>query len=235
VTTVSRTTTFVVALCLGAFIGPALAANVTVIARGTVTEFDDPEGRFPFGEVTPGVTTFILTMPLDLSVTDSTPGDATRGDYRGAVTSMSLEVNGITKTIFDPAAVYTTTVENDYPNGFGGYYDGWRTNLQEGSPPGEVVTMSLNAKSSPVPIANTSLPLQSDSLIAPFMSDDWNESIFLDSSDYVGGSCGDCGGIFLRALLRGDVQSIQVVPVPAAVWLFGSALGLLGWLRRGNM
>jgi hypothetical protein len=24
----------------------------------------------------------------------------------------------------------------------------------------------------------------------------------------------------------------QVVPVPAAVWLFGSALGLLGWLRR---
>ena len=26
----------------------------------------------------------------------------------------------------------------------------------------------------------------------------------------------------------------QVVPVPAAVWLFGSALGLLGWARRRN-
>lgn len=25
---------------------------------------------------------------------------------------------------------------------------------------------------------------------------------------------------------------INVVPVPAAVWLFGSAMGLLGWLRR---
>jgi hypothetical protein len=24
----------------------------------------------------------------------------------------------------------------------------------------------------------------------------------------------------------------QIVPVPAAVWLFGSALGLLGWVRR---
>ena len=24
----------------------------------------------------------------------------------------------------------------------------------------------------------------------------------------------------------------KVVPVPAAVWLFGSALGLLGWIRR---
>ena len=26
--------------------------------------------------------------------------------------------------------------------------------------------------------------------------------------------------------------TVQVVPIPAAVWLFGSALGLLGWLRR---
>jgi len=27
-------------------------------------------------------------------------------------------------------------------------------------------------------------------------------------------------------------MDVQVVPVPAAVWLFGSALGLLGWMRR---
>jgi hypothetical protein len=29
-----------------------------------------------------------------------------------------------------------------------------------------------------------------------------------------------------------DNVKINVVPVPAAVWLFGSALGLLGWIRR---
>jgi hypothetical protein len=29
-------------------------------------------------------------------------------------------------------------------------------------------------------------------------------------------------------------MTFQVVPVPAAVWLFGSALGLLGWARRKN-
>ena len=37
------------------------------------------------------------------------------------------------------------------------------------------------------------------------------------------------------ALLTSDASGnlgIAVVPVPAAVWLFGSALGLLGWVRR---
>lgn len=29
-----------------------------------------------------------------------------------------------------------------------------------------------------------------------------------------------------------NVRAFSVVPVPAAVWLFGSALGLLGWMRR---
>jgi len=30
----------------------------------------------------------------------------------------------------------------------------------------------------------------------------------------------------------GQRMTFSVVPVPAAVWLFGSALGLLGWIRR---
>jgi hypothetical protein len=29
-----------------------------------------------------------------------------------------------------------------------------------------------------------------------------------------------------------DYLSIQVVPIPATTWLFGSALGLMGWMRR---
>ena len=37
---------------------------------------------------------------------------------------------------------------------------------------------------------------------------------------------------FAWAVRDGDVAT---VPVPAAAWLFGSALGLLGWMRRKNI
>jgi hypothetical protein len=36
---------------------------------------------------------------------------------------------------------------------------------------------------------------------------------------------------FLGGEIRGQVN-VAVIPVPPAVWLFGSALGLLGWIRR---
>lgn len=37
--------------------------------------------------------------------------------------------------------------------------------------------------------------------------------------------------LFAWAVLDGDIGA-GVVPVPASAWLFGSALGLLGWMRR---
>jgi hypothetical protein len=35
--------------------------------------------------------------------------------------------------------------------------------------------------------------------------------------------------LYAWAVRDGD---IGVVPIPAAVWLFGSALGVMGWMRR---
>jgi hypothetical protein len=39
--------------------------------------------------------------------------------------------------------------------------------------------------------------------------------------------------IHSTAFPAGEIRGqVNVVPIPAAVWLFGSALGLLGWMRR---
>ena len=45
----------------------------------------------------------------------------------------------------------------------------------------------------------------------------------------------DCGAnptCRFTALIDNVTIDTQVVPVPAAVWLFGSAIGLLGWMRK---
>lgn len=49
----------------------------------------------------------------------------------------------------------------------------------------------------------------------------WNN---LSSLRFVGDFSGLGAGI--------DTVEVNVVPIPAAVWLFASSLGLLGWLRR---
>jgi hypothetical protein len=62
---------------------------------------------------------------------------------------------------------------------------------------------------------------EEDSLNAwAFDFDSGTESDGLKSSFYYGWAVRD-----------GDVAA-SVVPIPAAAWLFGSALGLLGWLKR---
>jgi hypothetical protein len=40
------------------------------------------------------------------------------------------------------------------------------------------------------------------------------------------------GGYLERGVNSGVITSIPAVPIPAAVWLFGSALAGLGWIRR---
>lgn len=47
------------------------------------------------------------------------------------------------------------------------------------------------------------------------------------------GSVGDTFGLTVETANNSSYTlGLTIVPVPAAVWLFGSALGLLGWVRR---
>jgi len=54
----------------------------------------------------------------------------------------------------------------------------------------------------------------------------------LDTGEYtcINSTCNTGPG--LRGLGSGYITASSVVPVPAAAWLFGSALAGLGWLRR---
>ena len=40
------------------------------------------------------------------------------------------------------------------------------------------------------------------------------------------------GTIVDNHVIRGQISSVSAIPIPAAVWLFGSSLGLLGWFSR---
>ena len=61
-------------------------------------------------------------------------------------------------------------------------------------------------------------------------------------ADYALGYADDMGEYFAAYIAgyddsqsgntSGKFAGSTVVPVPAAVWLFGSALGILGWVRR---
>lgn len=44
--------------------------------------------------------------------------------------------------------------------------------------------------------------------------------------------CGADAGCFTDLYIDNVSIQADVVPIPAAVWLFGSALGMLGWMRR---
>ncbi len=63
---------------------------------------------------------------------------------------------------------------------------------------------------------------------APYTLNAWDFSFFFYNSGQ-GSSGKDYYYGYALAVRDGDVAA---VPVPAAVWLFGSALGLLGWVRR---
>jgi hypothetical protein len=73
----------------------------------------------------------------------------------------------------------------------------------------------------------TGLVNNGDGTITITMSDSTYTDCLADSECTPGSSSSD-----LTAIWRFNAVQGGVVPVPAAVWLFGSALGLLGWIRR---
>jgi len=80
--------------------------------------------------------------------------------------------------------------------------------------------LGLNLTADPMTNAGGTIPLTSGFFSA------FNEYSCPDAA------CGPGGSPGLRGTAGGSISS---VPVPAAVWLFGSAIGVLGWIRRKRL
>jgi len=89
------------------------------------------------------------------------------------------------------------------------------------TPAGQIIGWSVNA-SDP-----TASAVGDHSILDSIFSD----TIKVDQTQYC--SVAACvGGSAAFALIADSPGIWSVVPVPPAIWLFGSGLGLLGWMRR---
>lgn len=201
---------------------PVDAANISVRAEGVLSEFFDPDGLLPFSEPAPG-TVFQISFTYDEATPDATSRNDF-GQYPSAISAFRLEFGGLA---FGALSGTIIEILDDFP-GTASFIDSWSggTATLESSPQGtiaETIGLFLDTESPglPVPI------LDSDFLVRPFGPAPWDNA---QIAYRVLGFRGDITTILANA--SATVTSITVVPIPAAAWLFCSALGLLGWLKR---
>jgi hypothetical protein len=213
-------------LCLVAV--PVQGAVVSVTASGVMREFTDPDSLLPFNEPAPG-TLFTLTFTYDNSTPDQTvllglPGGAPElGVYQDPLIEMTLAIGS---EQFGLGTSNLILVFDDALNADALYVDLWSAqtrsfsgNIRES----RLLTFATASETPPVPV------LSSDALVVPSWPSGWNTAAIrylieeeINPDEWV-----------TRASTSADLQSfsVTVVPIFGGVWLFGSALGLLGWIR----
>jgi len=224
-------------LMLVALLPSAYSANITVIAEGVFSEYSDPDGLLPFSEPAPGT---IFTM--EFTYDDTTP-DAffdrdpdplpVFGQYVDAISAAKLTIGTDT---FEMGELGFINVIDDSPSD-GNYVDLWHASTVTSTPTG-IPDQFLNEGFALVLANSSSLfpapPLTSDALVKPSWPSDWEIGQISYSIDRFIQS--DSTSSERLAFANANITSITTtaVPLPAAGWLLGSALGLLGWVTRRN-
>ncbi len=210
-------------------LSPAYSANVTVIAEGVFSEYTDPDGLLPFSEPVPG-TIFKIVFTYDSDTPKLAPLPQL-GMFLGAISDASLMIGSDTFGIGTSTRI---TILNDAVGTTGGYVDLWSGSTNTDTPtgtPNQTVVEGYNlllvseSPATPVP------PLTSTDLVQPFWPNDWEIGEIIYSINL---RIDNGGPVEFQKLAeaKANITSIEVVPLPAAAWLLGSALGLLGWVRR---
>lgn len=202
-------------------------AVVGVRYTGYVNYLDNASAGFPIPVAINDP--FELTFYFDTAVADSLPTDPTNGRYENAITWWSArigdqafastgELNYVIQSFGNVIAVTNNGLIPNYASAVGDAYQVGTSAFM----PGEItVHGSVSLRNSGYPPTN---PLSTDELIAgPVETDIWgNRDLALSFWDPQAGG----------RTIFGIATSSAVVPIPAAVWLFGSALGLMGVMRR---
>ncbi|MGI9344608.1 MAG: VPLPA-CTERM sorting domain-containing protein [Gammaproteobacteria bacterium] len=217
----------------------ANAAIVQVVATGdfSVAEdpnsYLDPEGLLPFAQPADG-TTFGLTLLYDDATEDFAGSGDTAGLYFRAQKSIRLQFGAEDFATTTPRSVIV--VNDDFNAALGEYGDGWFAwnTIAEADEAGGYLEYRIGLSLLTTSVTTPVSPLTTDALIQPFGPAGWVQanigySIVRHVIDTNGN---DDATQVARAYANIDTITTSTVPVPAAVWLFGSALGLLGWARR---
>ncbi len=207
----------------GSLVGAAHAAPVTLCGPGVCYEYDDAQ---------PGLALFgAPTLVGDGILFTPTTFRAESADGGSAMVSATFEFSRVYTTRSSDEIVSITAVDDgDYEITNGGSVSG---NLHL-----EAVSMVL-----PASVLQTNMFSRSSDTGGLKL---WSLTATVNPADVFGVPANDLGLTISNDLSASTVSSgerawIQkklslavttIVPVPAAAWLFGSALGLLGWLRR---
>lgn len=218
----------IASLILATLLPPAYSANVTVIAEGIFDEYVDPDGLLPFSEPAPG-TVFRLQFTYDSVTPDSAPLAGFLGLYE-SIPDITLTIGSDTFGRGEESSILILNDVEDEGIGSAGYLDIWEASTRTGTPtgtPDQTLTEGFAlflASFSPAPPVP---PLTSDNLVEPPWPSSWDIDLISYSIRLI-----TPGNTESLARAAANVTSITVVPLPAAAWLLGSALGLLGWMSR---
>ena len=200
----------------------AEAANITVRAEGVLSEFSDPDELLPLSEPPPGAIFRLIFTYDDTTETQETDDDPNGiSSYRSAITSLSLNIEGQTYGLLSSNQIF---ILNDAIVG-DEFTDAWLGSTRNTSIDGSVflvedIGLNLSANSAQAPVSI----IDSEALVPPFGPEPWDNAfityrfISLDR---------DSGQSDELAIARAVVTSVTVVPLPGAIVLFCSALGLL--------
>lgn len=222
----------VAALGLGLAV-PTAAAPIAFKAQARVSEVNNAQGLLGnFFPITPSVDDIVsLTLTFDPEAVGPVqfpdPGNTDIAFYTGGVTNATITVGNVTLEStggFGQGGIIVTPLEFDEIENATrqliGVWDGYGFTAGALGPPGSSTRWGLNLAFVDGDIETVAPP---ESI--PFLDQFAGAGIGFRSFDT--SSSPEVFDSFTALLI-----DVQPVPVPAAVWLFGSALALLGWLRR---